>query len=389
MIVTGQTPLPDAGMKILTPWWDMLTRYLTGGIMTIGLSTVALQAAKDQLVCIPAVACKGAETVSTSAMTGDLRSTCKAVLEKLSNDSKKEVMTTMVDRRQYDFVDSLCFQNALEWYATYFPFILVAMAAVLVLIDNIWVMYPKTSSTLNHFVTLTMDCYNSVGTNSDIFHILSKSKKDSKDAETDEDDQVEDEAVFDLSEAMKVKTLYDKVEQFRDLFDEKHRLLIVVYKVKAVLEMIFSLGFLVVVIVFYAQLQSSIECQLNDNVFNAPYQYFVCSRFIVPYYEAISFIFGAAITLYLVVSLYTLIWTLRHSYRKNIFAAVHVDNNINIKGDLAFLFSLLEQYNKLYSDRLSLFLSQGYKQSLIDEIAADRKRRKTLRRAKSEKNTKM
>ena len=384
MIIPSQIPLPDSGMKILTPWWDMMTRYLTGGIMTIALTTAALQAAKDQLVCIPTVACIGAKVAPSSPITEELRSTCMKVIEKLQNGSSREVMTTMVDRRQYDFVDAKCFQTSLDSYSTYFPFILVAMAACLLVIDNIWVMYPKTSSTLNHFVTLTMECYASVGTNSDIFSILSKTK-DKKEGESDEDMQAEDAIIFDLPQAMKVKTLYDKVEQFRLQFDEKSKLLITVYTIQAILEMLSSLCYLVILCVYFVELGDSFDCELNE-VFNTPYQYFVCSRFIARYYRAVSLIFGAAIALYFITSVYTLIWTLRNSFRQNISADIQVDDSINIKGDLAFLFSLLEQYNKLYCDRLALFLSYGCKQSLLDKIEADRKRRKTQRRAGSEKH---
>ena len=35
MIVLGKTPEPDAALKILTPWWDVLLRYLTGGMYII------------------------------------------------------------------------------------------------------------------------------------------------------------------------------------------------------------------------------------------------------------------------------------------------------------------------------------------------------------------
>ncbi|KXJ28588.1 Volume-regulated anion channel subunit LRRC8E [Exaiptasia diaphana] len=284
MMIGMETPKPDAGMKLLTPWWDLLKRYLTAGIMTIALSTVALQAAKDNLVCIPAVKCKGA-----TAITQDMRftNTCKEVLKKLENDSWKEVMTTMVDRRQYDFVDSLCYQNSLEFYPTYFPFILVGMAVLLLAINNIWVMYPKTSSTLNHFVSLTMECYNSVGTNSDISRILdgptnNAANNGAANNVAANNGAANNGTALDSSEVMKVKTLYAKVEQFKDHFDKKNLLI---------------------------QLEKSFECRL-DNVFNTPYQYFVCARFIAPYYQAATVIFGVAVALFFMLSLCTLCWAL-------------------------------------------------------------------------------
>ncbi|KAK3734535.1 hypothetical protein QZH41_010386 [Actinostola sp. cb2023] len=74
----------DDALKIITPWWDVLTKYLAAAIMTIAVATVALQATRDNLVCVPVVKCSVAN--STKLVNTTTRSICSKVeQDKLSS----------------------------------------------------------------------------------------------------------------------------------------------------------------------------------------------------------------------------------------------------------------------------------------------------------------
>lgn len=410
MIVLGQTPQPDAALKILTPWWDVLCRYIAGAVMTIALTATAIQAAKDNLVCIPAVDCTKSSIPRTPTALKLKMDVCNQVqYHVINNDTKATVMTTMNDYRSYSYVDSECFQKNLPWYPAYFPFILVVQALVLLVIDNFWVMYPKTSAALSHFVALVTDCYKSVGTLSDIIEVISKNeKKVGSPTATKEtspkESNVEDIEMaivdsgktskptdepggsqtpqakpkhdfsgalpaFDMSEAMKVKTLYERVDNFKRLHEGAHTLA-KVYVFRGVIQILFSLGVLIFNSYFYSELGDSLNCRLKQ-LFIMKYEYFICSRFIAPYYRAFTFIFAIPFGVYFVTSLYAFIWTFRNSQRFNLYSGIEfVDRDLNVKGDMAFLFSLLEEYDKLYAIKFSIFLSTAYKEKVEHKISS-------------------
>ncbi|XP_031555899.1 uncharacterized protein LOC116292684 [Actinia tenebrosa] len=409
MIVLGQTPQPDAALKILTPWWDVLCRYLTGAIMTIALTATAIQAAKDNLVCIPAVDCTRSISPRTPTALKLKSDVCDQVqYHVINNDTTTTVMTVMSDYRSYAYVDSECFQKNLKWYPAYFPFILVVEALILLVIDNFWIMYPKTSATLNHFVSLVTDCYKSVGTLSDIIEVISNSEKrkgspatttketspkepnvediemafidpgktpkpadEPSGSQTPQVKAKQDVATlpFDMSEAIKVKTLYERVENFKNWHEGAHTLM-KVYVFRGVIQVLYSLGILIFISYFYGALSDNLDCRLKQ-LFTMKYQYFLCSRFIAPYYRAFTFIFAIPLGVYFLTSAYSFIWSVKNSERFNLYSGIEfVDNDLNVKGDMAFLFSLLEQYDKLYAIKFSIFLSTTYKEKVEKRISA-------------------
>ena len=409
-----ETPKPDAGLRILTPSWDVLARHLTGAIMTIALATAALQAAKDVLICMPAVNCTGVSRMTPINESNKFHADVCYQEKALRNNSTSIVITTMVDYRQYAFVDSACFQKILEWYPTYFPFILFVEAVILIMIDNFWMMYPKTSSALNHFVVLVMECYSSVGTFSEILQVLKKpEKKDSKDvtegkssrsstadveelelivetpqATSNEEVSETKPITIDMEDAMKVKTLYEKIEEFGEKYGSSH-VLLNVYKITVVLQIIISSAILIVNLYLHKELSDSVNCQL-DEIFLAKYEFFLCSRFIAPYYRAISLVFLIPVGAYFVTSLYSFCWTFkckcmcnRGKFGRMYPDEKYVDDDFKIKGDLVFLISLLEQYNRLYSIRFLLFLSKKNKEKLDRNI--EKAYRKTLKEGSTSK----
>jgi len=258
-----------------------------------------------------------------------------------------------------------------------------------------------------------MECYSSVGTHLDIFQVLSKPKKSeeekkvsSKQVQVQIDDEAEaillqsveplsesasprqsDEKLgdhFDLSEAMKVKTLYEKVAKFQECYGNNHNLLITVYRLRAALQIILCTFILLFNFYHDSSLSDILKCQLEE-VFVTKYEYFVCARFIAPYYRAITLIFAFVAFVYLVTIVYAFVWSVKNTRRLDVFADVTLaDDKVHIKGDLAFLFSLLEQYNKLYCDRLAVFLSEGLKDKL-DKKIAKQKNKLALKKQHSQK----
>lgn len=400
---------PDTGLKILTPWWDVLSHYLTAAIMTIALTATALQAALDNLICIPAVDCSEFvkdplavwnKTLPNNHLLGDICSKGKPVL----NTSHAIVMTTMSDRRQYDFIDSTCYQNVLPWFTAFFPFIIFGEAVLFLLFDNFWSKMPRTSSTLNHFVALVTECYNAEATLSDVLKEVSEKENEDENDEDpssgtstkhekqplvdkpdvkfksgahepedqkDSKEEVTTPTPTASSHAASIKTLYEKVGKFKRRYKSTYFLLRV-YKLRALLQIIMCIFALTVNFLYYSSLRDTVECRLKQ-VFITDYEFFQCSRFIAPFYRAMVVILAIPTVMCFGTSFYALFWVFYNSQNAKV-KTNETTEYVRIRGDMSLLYFLLDEYDKLYSDRLAAFLSKEKRRTIERKLTDVHKR---------------
>ena len=103
-------PKSESPSKLLTPWWDVGIHYATTAMLVLSLTAVGLQTTKDGLVCMPKVDCGAVFERNQSVRNGNVSYDALNVCSKLKRPGKERpsgtvVLTTMEDRRQYDYVE--------------------------------------------------------------------------------------------------------------------------------------------------------------------------------------------------------------------------------------------------------------------------------------------
>ena len=428
-----------ASYRILKPWWDVFTDYLTQAILIIALSAGAMQALQGDLICLPAAECNfNLNKVANDSRNGSIpvsssfpranRSFCQKYYASATRDSRMTVIayTKLEDRRQYDFVDAQCGQEALHCFASYLPFILFLQAAILMIVDNFWLKFPKTSSTIDHFVKLVLECFNSSGTCLDVSNVLwgtsisdeaeSNVTKDIEQGTGERDTLLQEDPLavrnpptetvrdptsgFELSEAIKAKTLCEKIRHFRKDVEsyQKHRFLVGIYLAQAFIQCVSSLVFFIFNVCHHNIVRSTLKCDI-DGTINGHYDFFKCSYGIAAYFRVSLVIFDALITVYCVLCVFMCLWTAYVWKFKTPFSfkevrrvdteALKLGDINDAHGDLALMLHLLNEYNKLYVYRFAVFLSQKNEKSLKNFILWKEWPLDKLRRMSTEEGTKL
>ena len=133
--------LPKLGVAkvLLKPWWDTIISGATLFMLAISIWGIGLQTTKDHLICTPAVNCtsftrnKSASWNASASVINNFK-ICSESNHRLINGSKIAiVITTLGDRRQYNYVESMCFSQ-LAFSDAYFPFAFYFQASALYLI---------------------------------------------------------------------------------------------------------------------------------------------------------------------------------------------------------------------------------------------------------------
>lgn len=428
-----------ASHRILKPWWDVFTDYLTQAILIIALSAGAMQALQGDLICLPAAECnfnlnkvandsRNSSISVSSSFPRANRSFCQKYYASATRDSRMTVLafTKLEDRRQYDFVDAQCGQEALHYFASYLPFILFLQAAILLIVDNFWLKFPKTSSTIDHFVKLVLECFNSSGTCLDVSNVLwgtsisdeaeSKVTEDIEQGTRKRDKLLQEDPVaarnpstatdrdptsaFELSEAIKAKTLCEKIRHFRKDVEshQKHRFLVGIYLAQAFIQCVLSLAFFIFDVCYHNKVRSTVKCNI-DGTINGHYDFFKCSYGIAAYFRVSLVIFYVLITPYCLLCVFMCLWTAYVWKFKTPFSfkevrrfdteALKLGDINDAHGDLALMLHLLNEYNKLYVYRFAVFLSQKNEKSLKNFILWKEWPLDKLQRMSTENGTKL
>ena len=418
----------NASYRILKPWWDVLTDYLSTVMLIIALAAGAMQVVQGDLICLPAAECifnlskvahdsrNGNIPVSRSFL-GTNHSFCQKYYASASRDSRMTViaLTKLEDRRQYDFVDAQCGQEAVHWFASYLPLILFLQAVIFVIVDNFWLKFPKTSSTINHFVKLVFECFDSPWADSlsnDSWGTRNSGNAEGESLPTKSEEDVPYKVIIssqsdrdptlalELSEAIKAWWLSVKVRHFQtDVEHEDHRFFLVrIYLAQAILQCSFSLIFFIFNIHHHSSVRSTVKCDI-DVAINGHYNYFKCSYPIAVYFHITLGIFYVLITPYFLLCVFICFWTAKkwkfktkftfNCLQKFVTGAFEPGDIDDASGDFTFLLHLLKEYNELYYIRFALFLSNWNEKNLKELILLKQWPRDKLERMRSEDGTEL
>ncbi|KAK1878424.1 Volume-regulated anion channel subunit LRRC8D [Dissostichus eleginoides] len=172
--------------RILKPWWDVFMDYLGLVMLMLAIFAMTMQITKDQVACLPCLeepdeasgvkpnsftqqsaqnGASAAAPVSTSLplVTKDMPDGVahEIHVKHQYNQPEPTGVRTNLDYQQYIFINQICYHVALPWYSKYFPYLTLIHTIVLMVSSNFWFKYPKTSSKIEHFVSILGRCFES------------------------------------------------------------------------------------------------------------------------------------------------------------------------------------------------------------------------------------
>ncbi|MGH0160984.1 UNVERIFIED_CONTAM: hypothetical protein FKN15_040579 [Acipenser sinensis] len=149
--------------RILKPWWDVFTDYISIVMLMIAVFGGTLQVTQDKMICLP---CKW---VVNKTCDDTVRLPTDPVTHLHANSTITPVLPLPepkgikydLDRHQYNYVDAVCYENKLHWFAKYFPYLVLLHTLIFLACSNFWFKFPRTSSKLEHFVSILLKCFDS------------------------------------------------------------------------------------------------------------------------------------------------------------------------------------------------------------------------------------
>lgn len=407
--------------RILKPWWDVFMDYIGIVMLMVAIFSGTTQLTKDKVACLPILEQGGKSqstcpdmtstpetsttVVGTSLSTSkdlpysvahEIQSTQPTRLKAASESTEPQPrgLKTNLDYQQYVFVNQICYHDALPWYSKYFPYLALIHTIVLMVSSNFWFKYPKTSSKIEHFVSILGRCFESPWTTKALSEtacedseenkqrftggaVFSKSvSPDGREDSSQSTPLIESPAmqfpterliaeapsltILDKKDGEQAKALFEKVRKFRAHVEDSdfiYKLYVAQTMIKAV-KVVLILSY---TSTFAAKIEFCYICKPEIETLTG-YDQFFCTHNMAFMLRKLLITFMAMICLYGLVCLYTLYWLFRRPLKEYSFEKVREESNFSdipdVKNDFAFLLHMVDQYDELYSKRFGVFLSE-------------------------------
>ncbi|XP_063056092.1 volume-regulated anion channel subunit LRRC8B-like [Engraulis encrasicolus] len=394
--------------RVLQPWWDVFCHYLSIMMFTMATLGCTLQLTLRRFICVPCYMstvdglCENpyddhAPKQHDTASLPPNGSMPKFYMSPPSSPSPGGGGIYRLDLQQYTYVDAVCYERELHWFAKFFPYVVMLQTLVLVVISNFWFKYPSTSARLVHFVSILHKCFDSPWTTRALSETVveqggggagggagagggggggggagtsqqpscSSVVDPSPSTSTTSSEErkmlgMEPISVLDRKEGEQAKAIFEKVKKLKVHVEDKDIVyhLYMQQNVAKMLVLAASLGYL-------PQAASHITFQVDcvvDMRALMPYRFFRCIHSLATIFWLLSLVYIVMIMLYALTCAYSLCWMVRNSLRHYSFDSVREDSVYSdvpdVKNDFAFILHLLDQYNPLFSKRFSVFLSE-------------------------------
>ncbi|XP_035509780.1 volume-regulated anion channel subunit LRRC8C [Morone saxatilis] len=357
--------------RVLKPWWDVFTDYLSVVMLMIAVFGCTLQVMQDKIICLP--------HKNTTDM--DLQSNISAVPREMTG------LKTDLDLQQYSFINQMCYEKALHWYAKYFPYLVLLHTLIFMVCSNFWFKFPGSSSKIEHFISMLGKCFDSPWTTRALSEVSGENpeEKEHKKSGTSRSNLavspgegdlertqslrsipekiVVDKpsaSVLDKKEGEQAKALFEKVKKFR-LHVEEGDILYLMY----VRQTVFKVFKFLLIIGYNSSLvnkvQNRVHCEVDIRDMTG-YNDFVCNHTMAHLFSKLSYCYLCLVAVYGLTSLYTSCWLFYRSLKEYSFEYVRQETGINdipdVKNDFAFMLHMIDQYDPLYSKRFAVFLSE-------------------------------
>lgn len=418
--------------RILKPWWDVFMDYLGLVMLMMAIFAMTMQITKDQVACLPyledpgetsATKCSsscqhGAADAASSPATGapvvtsvpyvtkDLpdnavdeiharQQQTAVAAETYSNQPRPTGVKTNLDFQQYVFVNQICYHDALPWYSKYFPYLTLIHTIILMVSSNFWFKYPKTSSKIEHFVSILGRCFESpwttkalsetacedsenkqrfTGTSSVPKQVSLEGRDENEKSVTSSTPMLGvtfsvDKPVLEVPSSMTIldkkdgeqaKALFEKVRKFRVHVEDSD----FIYKLYVAQTIVKTVKFILILAytsTFLAKINFTHNCTPEIKQLTG-YTKFFCTHNMAFMLNKLLITYMALILIYGMTCLYSLFWVFRRPLKEYSFEKVREESSFSdipdVKNDFAFLLHMVDQYDQLYSKRFGVFLSE-------------------------------
>uniref|UniRef100_A0A8C5QBK7 LRRC8 pannexin-like TM region domain-containing protein n=1 Tax=Leptobrachium leishanense TaxID=445787 RepID=A0A8C5QBK7_9ANUR len=368
--VTEAASLADsqAHFKALKPWWDVLMDYLLIIMLMVSFFSATLLLTTDKVVCMPIPEDLQQNKTVDLRRSGTTPSSLPRGIGHL----------TKLDYQQYMYVSVVCYHKVIPWQSKYFPYLTLVNTLLLLVSSNFWFKYPKTSSKVDHFLSILSKCFESPWTTKALEETSDQPPPEHTRLKSSCTRSVEYSArspllrefpftpiqlptssILDKKEEEQAKALFEKIRHFRSYAENSD----VVYRVYLgqtvfkVVEVSLVFGYtlsLVGSFSFEHICKPGIENLMGYTVFN-------CTHNLAYILEKLLLTYILLVCLYVFLSAYALFWLFRHHLRVYSFETNHdglvLGDIPDVKNDFAFLLHMIDCYDSLYSRRFSIFLS--------------------------------
>ncbi|CAI5641687.1 volume-regulated anion channel subunit LRRC8D [Oreochromis niloticus] len=401
--------------RILKPWWDVFMDYLGLIMLMLAVFAMTMQITKDQVACLPYID-DAEEASGTSSLpqqrpedvTSSTRAPVGTIIPPITKDLTDEAVSkiyalrapptgvkTNLDFQQYVFINQKCYHDALPWYSKYFPYLTLIHTLILMVSSNFWFKYPKTSSKIEHFVSILGRCFESPWTTKALSETACEDSEENKQrltATSSAPKQVSIEGnddstnvspstpmlgvkfsadkpiaevpssmtILDKKDGEQAKALFEKVRKFRAHVEDSD----FIYKLYVAQTIVKSVKFILILCytsTFLAEIKFTHECK-PDIKHLTGYTKFYCTHNMAFMLSKLLVTYVALILIYGMTCLYSLFWVFRRPLKEYSFEKVREESSFSdipdVKNDFAFLLHMIDQYDQLYSKRFGVFLSE-------------------------------
>ena len=303
--------------KMLTTWWDLVDHYVLAVMLAVSVASVTLQTTQDRLICIPAVKCSNlARNDPVVRKWSELRN----VLNICNRSPSYVVLTTMLDRRQYDYVDNECYKK-MHWFSAYYSLVFFAEAVILLAISNFWQKCPDSANALAHCDQMLSG---------------SMMKELADNGQPVEEEQGTQEIT---------KKDNKKMGLFLEAYSHEITIFSLSsvtgqYRLRGAVGLFFTTAMLIFNAIQYSLSTGWTQCHLDGH------RFFQCTRSMAAYFHMVSVLIFVFVSLHLVFVFGSFVWSVTGQRRGPKFCFSESDSDqATLHGDAAFLFHLLLNSN--------------------------------------------
>uniref|UniRef100_A0A8C3ALL5 Si:ch211-106h11.1 n=1 Tax=Cyclopterus lumpus TaxID=8103 RepID=A0A8C3ALL5_CYCLU len=372
--------------KLLKPWWEVFMDYLVVLMLMASVLACTEQLSRDRVVCIPMDPVITANTSNRSPSTSGQALTPAHVSRNAGTNlhSTGRGRRTHLAYQQYVYISQVCYHEALPLCSRFFPYMAMLQSLVLVASGSFWLHFPHTSARIEHFLAILAKCCESPWTSQALSHAVRQESIQEKEvvaavvveerrppqpppSSASSSPPVTQVMSLGKSDGEQARALFERVRKFRSHCESSD----VIYKVYLT-QTVFKLLMVTLILSYTIPLLSSLSfthtCHPEEQAL-VGYATFECIHVLSSLLRKLLVAYLTLLGLYGLLNLYTLCWifSLRQYSFQSLKELCSLRDVPDLRNDLAFLLHMLDQYDPLLAQRLSVFLSPVSESRLLGE----------------------
>ena len=375
-------------VKVAKPWWDVITDYLVKFMLMIALLVGGIELTSGSFDCLPAVNCPLPKNRTFLSELNYCHNACTAFYTCLKIiDGKATTVATELTKyptHYAKYVNSECRTTASHWFSSHLSLILFGQALILLIMDNLWLIYPPTASMIETFSELVFECHCSPGISFCLPRgLLSQTRLavgDPNEQKSEETEEIlvqqnnerppsrEDNIAYDVATAAQVRTLLDKVERFMESY-ESSKIIWKLYVAQVLLKVVSVWAFFVLNLSNVDNLKKTMKCSVDSVLIPVEHDHFTCIYNLAPLNKIILVVFLLLLGLYFLYFISITIWIVFQT-QYNSGSDIQIAST-SLGTDTRFLLRLLKVYNQSYAEEFNTYRSNDFRgrlQARIREI---------------------